>query len=123
MAMFAAHGFVQSVTIARDRETLQSRGFAFLEMPNEDEARQAMAAISGTQINGRALVASEAGVGTPDTSQKAYDRPVTGSRFTKADMDADKAQRQAKLRLSNTQGPARNTGGAPKRNNGGWTPA
>lgn len=43
-ALFAAHGAVETVTIVRDRDTGQPRGFAFLEMTNDSEAEKAIQA-------------------------------------------------------------------------------
>lgn len=57
---FSAHGAVTSVNIIMDRETGRSRGFAFVEMPNADEARAAIEKVNGKEIAGRAVTANEA---------------------------------------------------------------
>lgn len=57
---FEAHGAVSSVSIITDRETGKSRGFAFVEMPSESEGRAAIAALNGTEIDGRNLTVNEA---------------------------------------------------------------
>lgn len=57
---FSAHGQVASVAVIRDRQTGQVRGFGFVEMPNETEARAALAALNGATIKGNALRVSEA---------------------------------------------------------------
>lgn len=57
---FAAHGDVSSVNIIMDRETGRSRGFAFVEMPNADEANSAIDAINGQEIAGRGVTVNEA---------------------------------------------------------------
>jgi RNA recognition motif-containing protein len=57
---FAAHGEVQSVSIVMDRETGRSRGFAFVEMPNADEANAAIEATNGKEIAGRGVTVNEA---------------------------------------------------------------
>lgn len=59
-AAFAAYGTVERVSLVRDRDTGQSRGFAFVEMANSDEATRAIAALNGTELNGRALNVNEA---------------------------------------------------------------
>jgi RNA recognition motif-containing protein len=59
-AEFAAYGAVERVSIVRDRETGQPRGFAFVEMTNADEANNAISALNGRQMNGRALNVNEA---------------------------------------------------------------
>ena len=57
---FAQHGEVHSVTIVMDRDTGRSRGFGFVEMPNDDEARAAIAALDGVELEDRALNINEA---------------------------------------------------------------
>ena len=57
--LFAEAGNVTSAQVVTDRYTGQARGFGFVEMASEDEARQAIAAINGRNIDGRALVVNE----------------------------------------------------------------
>jgi RNA recognition motif-containing protein len=57
---FSAHGQVSAVNIIMDRETGRSRGFAFVEMPNADEARTAVERINGKDIAGRSVTVNEA---------------------------------------------------------------
>lgn len=52
---FAAFGDVASVKIIRDGATGESRGFGFAEMPNEDQAKAAIAAMEGKELKGNAL--------------------------------------------------------------------
>src|SRR5262249_56635682 len=59
-ALFDAHGAVDRVTIMTDRDTGRSRGFAFVEMANSQEADQAIAAVNGANLKGRALHVNEA---------------------------------------------------------------
>ncbi|HXF93883.1 MAG TPA: RNA-binding protein [Nitrospiraceae bacterium] len=58
--LFAAHGNVQSARIITDKFTGQSRGFGFVEMATDEEARAAIAALHGTQLGGRTLTVNEA---------------------------------------------------------------
>jgi RNA recognition motif-containing protein len=58
--VFAAHGTVQSAKVISDKFTGQSRGFGFVEMGSNDEAQKAIAALNGTQLDGRTLVVNEA---------------------------------------------------------------
>jgi len=58
--VFAPFGTVESVSIINDRETGQPRGFAFVEMANAGEAEQAIAALNGTELGGRAINVNEA---------------------------------------------------------------
>ncbi len=57
---FAAYGEVSSVKVLMDRETGRSRGFGFVEMPNQNEAETAVAEINGKEVGGRALRVNEA---------------------------------------------------------------
>ena len=59
-SLFESHGAVQRVSIMTDRDTGRSRGFAFVEMTNSDEADRAIAALNGADLNGRALNVNEA---------------------------------------------------------------
>jgi RNA recognition motif-containing protein len=59
-AAFGAYGAVDRVSIVRDRDTGQPRGFAFVEMPNSSEAEKAIAGMNGREMNGRALNVNEA---------------------------------------------------------------
>ncbi len=58
--LFAPLGAVSSVTILTDRYTGRSRGFGFVEMPNDEEARNAIRRLNGQQLNGRSITVSEA---------------------------------------------------------------
>jgi len=58
--LFQAHGEVGEVRLITDRDTGRSRGFAFVEMPNEAEARAAMAALDQKEHQGRMLRVNEA---------------------------------------------------------------
>ena len=57
---FSAFGEVSSVNIIMDRETGRSRGFAFVEMPNGDEANSAINQLNGKDIAGRGVTVNEA---------------------------------------------------------------
>ena len=59
-AAFEAYGTVSSARIILDRETQRSRGFGFVEMPNDDEARAAIEGLEGKDIDGRGLRVNEA---------------------------------------------------------------
>ncbi len=58
--LFAPFGQVSRVHMAMDRETGRARGFAFVEMPNDAEATQAMTALDGKEVGGRNLKVNEA---------------------------------------------------------------
>jgi len=57
---FQAYGEVTSAEVITDRATGRSRGFGFVEMPNEDEARAAIEALNGSQMRQRTLRVNEA---------------------------------------------------------------
>jgi RNA recognition motif-containing protein len=57
---FGAFGEVSSVKILMDRETGRSRGFGFVEMPNQSEAETAIAQLNGKDVGGRPLRINEA---------------------------------------------------------------
>ncbi len=57
---FGAYGQVERVQIIKDRETGQSRGFAFVEMPVDAEADRAIQALDGAKLDGRAMKVNEA---------------------------------------------------------------
>ncbi|MCW5978284.1 MAG: RNA-binding protein [Bryobacteraceae bacterium] len=59
-AAFAAYGHVENVNIIRDRDTGQSRGFAFVEMSGDADAEGAIRGLNGTELDGRSLKVVEA---------------------------------------------------------------
>jgi len=59
-ALFEPHGAVSSASLVMDRETGRPRGFGFVEMNNDAEAKAAMAALSGKNVDGRDLTVNEA---------------------------------------------------------------
>ena len=58
--LFQQFGEVSSVKIVTDRETGRSRGFGFIEMPNDSEGKQAIAQLNGVEFSERNLVVTEA---------------------------------------------------------------
>jgi cold-inducible RNA-binding protein len=71
-AMFEPFGSITRVHIAKDRETGRARGFAFVEMANDDEAAKAIAGLDGKEVGGRNLKVNEA--------RPKEDRPSGGGR-------------------------------------------
>lgn len=57
---FAAHGEVDDARVIKDKFTGKSRGFGFVEMPNDEEGRAAIAALNGNMLKDRELKANEA---------------------------------------------------------------
>ena len=67
-AMFTPHGTVESAKVITDRDSDRSRGFGFVEMGTQEEAEKAIAALNGTQQDGRSL--------TVNISKPREDRPA-----------------------------------------------
>ena len=59
-ALFEPYGAIERVSLATDRDTGRSRGFAFVEMTDPAEADRAIEALNGTNLGGRALNVNEA---------------------------------------------------------------
>jgi RNA recognition motif-containing protein len=58
--LFSQYGRVDSVAVITDRETGRSKGFGFVEFPDDNEAKSAISALSGQEFGGRALTVNEA---------------------------------------------------------------
>ncbi|MHB8502412.1 MAG: RNA recognition motif domain-containing protein [Candidatus Acidiferrales bacterium] len=79
--LFTPFGQVTRVHMAMDRETGRARGFAFVEMPNDEEAVKAMAGLDGKELGGRNLKVNEArpkGEGGAPRGPKNFGRPGGG---------------------------------------------
>jgi len=59
-ALFAEFGEVQNVKIITDKFSGQSKGFGFVEMPNQEEAQAALTSLNGRDVKGRNLNVNEA---------------------------------------------------------------
>ena len=77
--LFEPFGQVTRVHMAMDRETGRARGFAFIEMPNDEEAAKAIAGLDGKELGGRNLKVNEARPkgegGAPRGGQRSYGGP------------------------------------------------
>jgi RNA recognition motif-containing protein len=58
--LFGQYGQVDSAAVINDRETGRSRGFGFVEMATDDEARRAIEELDGHDMGGRNLRVNEA---------------------------------------------------------------
>ena len=58
--LFARYGEITRATVIKDRVTGKSRGFGFVEMMDDETARQAIEALNGSDLMGRALTVNEA---------------------------------------------------------------
>ncbi len=70
--LFSQYGEVHEVTLVTDRDTRRPKGFGFVEMRNDQEAREAIGALDGSEVGGRSIKVSEA---RPRT-----ERPAGGRR-------------------------------------------
>ncbi|HEY6352235.1 MAG TPA: RNA-binding protein [Candidatus Angelobacter sp.] len=77
---FEAYGQVDNVTIMRDRDTGQPRGFAFVEMANDEEAQKAITGTNGTQLGARNINVNEARPKTERSGGGGFNRGGGGGR-------------------------------------------
>lgn len=54
------YGIVDSVKVIKDRDTGRSKGYAFVEMPNDEEAQRVIDGLNETEFSGRQMVVKEA---------------------------------------------------------------
>jgi cold-inducible RNA-binding protein len=85
MAMFNQFGQVTRANIVMDRETGRARGFAFVEMPNDDEAAKAIAGLDGKSLGGRNLKVNEARPKTATRTPRASGGGGGRDRFSNED--------------------------------------
>lgn len=69
--LFSGFGEVTSANVIKDRETGRSRGFAFVEMPDDNEANKAIAELNETEFEGKTLNVS---VARPKTERRDNNR-------------------------------------------------
>jgi len=97
-ALFAPFGQVTRVNLVKDRETGRARGFAFVEMPNDEEAAKAIAGLDGKAIGGRNLKVNEArpkdAARPPRSSGPGGNRSGGGNRERFSNEDYREAARQ-----------------------------
>jgi RNA recognition motif-containing protein len=67
-AAFASYGAVSSAKIVRDKETGRSKGYGFVEMPDDSQALQAIASLNEKELDGREIVVKPA---NPKTAEAA----------------------------------------------------
>jgi cold-inducible RNA-binding protein len=71
--MFEAHGKVDRASVVMDRMTGRAKGFGFVEMPNDNEARAAISALNEMEMGGRRITVNEA--------RPKEDRPTRRDRY------------------------------------------
>jgi RNA recognition motif-containing protein len=78
---FAQHGSVVSARIITDKFSGRSKGFGFVEMSTDEEARKATSALNGADFEGRSIVVSEARPQAPRPMGGGGGRPPRRDRF------------------------------------------
>lgn len=68
--MFALFGDVETVKLIRDRDTGRSKGFAFIEMPKEEDARRAIDNLNESEVNGRKIKVNSADENPPKDDRR-----------------------------------------------------
>ncbi|TMS10157.1 Cold-inducible RNA-binding protein [Larimichthys crocea] len=79
-AAFGKYGTIEKVDVIRDKETGRSRGFGFVKYDNAEDAKDAMTAMNGKSLDGRAIRVDEAGKG--GRSRGGFSSGQRGSRFS-----------------------------------------
>jgi RNA recognition motif-containing protein len=74
---FEAYGAVDSVKIISDKFTGRSKGFGFVEMPNDQEAQKAIEELNGATVQGRAIVVNKSEP-KPEGERRSFDRNRSG---------------------------------------------
>lgn len=86
--LLAPFGQVTRVHMPTDRETGRARGFAFVEMPIDEEARKAIAGLDGKEVGGRKVKVNEARPktgGSPQRSSSGFQGSRGGRGFSNED--------------------------------------
>ncbi len=94
LALFAAHGRVQSCTIVMDDGTGGSKGFGFANMPVIHEAKAAVRALNGLELNGLKMRVKKAEVVAKDAAQEA----AATAELQPGDDESAKADGQAQAK-------------------------
>jgi RNA recognition motif-containing protein len=69
-SLFTEYGSVDAARIITDRDSGRSKGFGFVEMNNDSEAQEAIEALNGKEVDGRALRVNEARPATENNSRR-----------------------------------------------------
>lgn len=80
-AVFGDFGYVKSLRIIKDRETGKSKGFGFVEMPNDEEAREAIRNMNGGDYNGSRITVKEAEDRPSGQNNRTFDRGGEKKRY------------------------------------------
>lgn len=81
--LFTVHGEVTSVNVITDRESGRSRGFAFVEMPDDTDGQKAINELNGTDFEGKTIVVNVARPKTERSSGGYNSRGNDGGGYNK----------------------------------------
>lgn len=79
---FEAYGAVDSVKIITDKFTGRSKGFGFVEMPNEEEGQKAIDELNGATVSGRAIVVNKSEP-RPEGERRSFNNNRSGGGFNR----------------------------------------
>jgi RNA recognition motif-containing protein len=79
---FEAYGAVDSVKIITDKFTGRSKGFGFVEMPNEEEGQKAIDELNGATVAGRAIVVNKSEP-RPEGERRSFNNNRSGGGFNR----------------------------------------
>ena len=70
--VFSAHGEISSLSIIKDKYSGQSKGFGFVEMPNQAEAEEAIKTLNESELKGRNIKVNQAKPKEERPKRRAY---------------------------------------------------
>ena len=83
---FEAYGAVSSVKIITDKFTGRSKGFGFVEMPNDAEAQKAIEELNGASVSGRTIVVNKSEP-KPEGERRPFNNNRSGGGFNRGGGD------------------------------------
>lgn len=81
--MFELYGEVSSAKVILDKETRKSRGFGFVDMPDSNEAREAINVLDGVGLGRKKMSVKEAEARQPNSGGGGFQRKDNNNRFNR----------------------------------------